>query len=115
MGQQIVDGVAAGRGLPSPQVRSAMDSGPLLPEAALQYKLIDGILYRDEVGALLNHPAAARGAEAGAEARAPQTNPSEAKAPMAYLETVFHWIAPMLQFRFSTSSRRALAFSRRRG
>ena len=50
MGQQIIDGVAAGRGLPAQQVRSAMDSGPLLPEAALRCKLIDGILYRDEVG-----------------------------------------------------------------
>ena len=50
MGQQIIDGVAVGRGLPAQQVRSAMDSGPLLPEAALRCKLIDGILYRDEVG-----------------------------------------------------------------
>ena len=52
MGQQIIDCVAVGRGLPAQQVRSAMDSGPLLPEAALRCKLIDGILYRDEVGAL---------------------------------------------------------------
>ena len=50
MGQQIIDSVAADRGLPAQQVRSAMNSGPLLPEAALRCKLIDGILYRDEVG-----------------------------------------------------------------
>ena len=31
------------------KVRSAMDAGPLLPNQALELKLIDGVIYKDEV------------------------------------------------------------------
>jgi hypothetical protein len=37
------------------QVQSALDSSPLLPSAALECRLVDGICYKDEVIALADH------------------------------------------------------------
>ena len=47
--EQVVQGVAEGRGLTPEQVRAAVDAAPLLGPAALEAKLVDGLLYRDEV------------------------------------------------------------------
>ena len=45
---QVVAGIAEGRKLSPGAVRAAIDSGPLLPDEALQAKLVDHIGYRDE-------------------------------------------------------------------
>ncbi|HEV7996678.1 MAG TPA: signal peptide peptidase SppA [Stellaceae bacterium] len=45
---QVVAGIAEGRKLSPDAVRAAIDSGPLLPDEALQAKLVDHIGYRDE-------------------------------------------------------------------
>jgi protease-4 len=47
--EQVLRGVAEGRGLTPEQVRAAMDEAPLLGARALEVKLVDGLLYRDEV------------------------------------------------------------------
>jgi protease-4 len=50
---QMVGGIAEGRGLSEEDVRAAFDTGPHLGEEALELGLVDGIGYRDEVlGAL---------------------------------------------------------------
>jgi protease-4 len=50
---QIVDGIAAGRGLDAAVVRAAMDRGPFTAKEALEARLVDRLSYRDEVyGAL---------------------------------------------------------------
>ena len=46
---QMVAGVAKGRGLTEPQVRKVFDDGPYLGQQAVDVKLVDGLLYRDEV------------------------------------------------------------------
>jgi protease-4 len=46
---QMVGGIAKGRGLPEDQVRKAFDEGPYLGQQAVDAKLVDGLLYRDEV------------------------------------------------------------------
>ncbi|MBN1206497.1 MAG: signal peptide peptidase SppA [Myxococcaceae bacterium] len=46
---QIVAGIAEGRELPEEEVRRLIDNAPLLGQAALDAKLVDGLLYRDEV------------------------------------------------------------------
>lgn len=46
---QVVQGVAEGRQLSEAQVRAAVDAAPLLAPAALEARLVDGLLYRDEV------------------------------------------------------------------
>jgi protease-4 len=50
---QIVKGVAGGRGLGDDQVRQLVDEGPFLPEAAKQAGLIDEIGYEDQAVASL--------------------------------------------------------------
>ena len=49
MFDQVVQGVAEGRHLSAEQVRAAIDAAPILGPAALEAKLVDGLLYRDEV------------------------------------------------------------------
>jgi protease-4 len=46
---QIVRGIAQGRKLSEPEVRSLIDRGPLLAEEAVPAKLVDRLGYRDEV------------------------------------------------------------------
>ncbi len=59
---QMVKGVAEGRGLSEEQVKAAVDAAPLLGAEALEAKLVDGLLYRDEVYAKVK-------GEAGEETR----------------------------------------------
>jgi protease-4 len=46
---QMVSGIAKGRGLSEPQVRATFNDGPYLGQQAVDAKLVDGLLYRDEV------------------------------------------------------------------
>ncbi|MFL5354730.1 signal peptide peptidase SppA [Archangium sp.] len=46
---QMVKGVAEDRKLSEEQVKAAIDAAPLLGKQALEAKLVDGLLYRDEV------------------------------------------------------------------
>jgi protease-4 len=46
---QVVRGVAEGRKLSEDEVRAAIDNAPLLGPQALEAKLVDGLLYRDQV------------------------------------------------------------------
>lgn len=48
-GEQVVAGIAAGRGLPEEQVRKLIDRAPLLGAEALEAGLVDRLAYRDEV------------------------------------------------------------------
>ncbi len=50
---QIVKGIAAARGLDEEAVRSLISKGPLSGQQALDGKLVDGLIYRDEVVAKL--------------------------------------------------------------
>lgn len=52
-GEQIVAGIAAGRGLPEEDVRGLIDRAPLLGAEALEAGLVDRLAYRDEVYAEL--------------------------------------------------------------
>ncbi|HEY3443563.1 MAG TPA: signal peptide peptidase SppA [Paludibaculum sp.] len=45
---QVVRGVAAGRKLPEPDAKAALEGGPYAGERAVHLKLIDGLAYRDE-------------------------------------------------------------------
>ncbi len=51
---QIVQGVAAGRGLEADAVRTLVDRGPFLGKQALAENLVDGLAYRDEVQAVID-------------------------------------------------------------
>ena len=46
---QIVQGIAEGRKLAADKVRATFDAGPFLGQQAVDAKLVDGLLYRDEV------------------------------------------------------------------
>lgn len=46
---QMVHGIAAGRGLPEAEVRRVIDEGPYLGQEAVDAELVDGLLYRDQV------------------------------------------------------------------
>jgi protease-4 len=46
---QMVAGIAKGRGLTEAQVRATFNDGPYLGQQAVDAKLVDGLLYRDEV------------------------------------------------------------------
>ena len=46
---QMVQGIANGRGLSEDQVRATFNDGPYLGQQAVDVKLVDGLLYRDEV------------------------------------------------------------------
>jgi protease-4 len=46
---QIVSGIAKGRGLSEDKVRATFNDGPYLGQQAVDAKLVDGLLYRDEV------------------------------------------------------------------
>jgi len=59
---QMVKGVAEERGLSEEQARAAVDAAPLLAQEALEAKLVDGLLYRDEVYAKVKE-AAGEGAQ----------------------------------------------------
>ncbi|HSP79604.1 MAG TPA: S49 family peptidase, partial [Myxococcaceae bacterium] len=59
---QMVRGVAEDRKLGEDEVRAAIDSAPLSGPAAVEAKLVDGLLYRDEVYAKVKEEAGA-GAE----------------------------------------------------
>ena len=50
---QIVQGIAAGRGLEAEAVRTLVDRGPFLGAQALKENLVDGLVYRDEVQAII--------------------------------------------------------------
>ena len=50
---QIVRGIASGRGLSEGDVRAIVDRAPLSAQEALDAKLVDGLAYRDEVLAKL--------------------------------------------------------------
>ncbi|GLZ05354.1 protease [Actinomadura sp. NBRC 104412] len=47
--EQVIDGIATGRGLSRERVRELMDRGPLLADEALESGLVDRLGYRDEV------------------------------------------------------------------
>lgn len=51
---QIVQGIAAGRGLEVDAVRTLVDRGPFLGKQALAENLVDGLAYRDEVQAIID-------------------------------------------------------------
>jgi protease-4 len=57
---QVVRGVAEDRELSEEAVRAAIDEAPLLAQAALEAKLVDGLLYRDEVYAKVKEEAGPR-------------------------------------------------------
>lgn len=59
---QVVRGVAEGRHLSPDEVRAAIDAAPLLGPKALELKMVDGLLYRDEVYAQAKQDAG-KGAE----------------------------------------------------
>jgi protease-4 len=46
---QMLRGIAKGRGLSEEAARKAFDQGPFLGQQAVDAKLVDGLLYRDEV------------------------------------------------------------------
>jgi protease-4 len=46
---QMVAGIAKGRGLTEAEVRATFDDGPYLGKQALDAKLVDGLMYRDEI------------------------------------------------------------------
>ncbi len=46
---QLVKGVAEGRELSEDEVKAAIDAAPLMGQQAVEAKLVDGLLYRDEV------------------------------------------------------------------
>ncbi|QRN97497.1 signal peptide peptidase SppA [Archangium violaceum] len=54
---QMVKGVAEGRKLSEEQVKAAIDAAPLLGKEAVEAKLVDGLLYRDEVYAKVKEEA----------------------------------------------------------
>ena len=56
---QMVSGVAKGRGLSESQVRATFNDGPYLGQQAVDAKLVDGLLYRDEVYAKVREKAGA--------------------------------------------------------
>ena len=47
--EQLVAGIAEGRGLSAATVRSVIDDGPFLPEQAVEQGLVDGLIYEDEL------------------------------------------------------------------
>ncbi|MFN9368333.1 MAG: signal peptide peptidase SppA [Planctomycetia bacterium] len=47
--EQLVDGIAVGRGLPAARVRELVDIGVFTPGAAAEAKLIDAVAYEDAV------------------------------------------------------------------
>ncbi|MFZ5981083.1 MAG: S49 family peptidase, partial [Candidatus Zixiibacteriota bacterium] len=47
---QFVSGIAEGRCISPDSVRNIIDNGPFTSAEALQYRLVDGLSYRDEVG-----------------------------------------------------------------
>jgi protease-4 len=47
--EQIVDGIAEGRGKTKAEVRRLVDEGPFLPADALEAGLVDALVYADEV------------------------------------------------------------------
>ncbi|MEU6035798.1 signal peptide peptidase SppA [Actinomadura sp. NPDC047616] len=49
LGEQLVAGIAAARGLPEDKVRDLVDRGPLLAGEALEEGLVDRLGYRDQV------------------------------------------------------------------
>jgi protease-4 len=46
---QMISGIAKGRALSEGQVRATFNEGPYLGQQAVEAKLVDGLLYRDEV------------------------------------------------------------------
>ena len=46
---QMVAGIAKGRALKEAEVRATFDAGPYLGQQAVDAKLVDGLLYRDEI------------------------------------------------------------------
>ena len=50
---QLVIGIARGRQLPVADVQALIDDGPFLPDEALARGLVDGLLYEDELLALI--------------------------------------------------------------
>jgi protease-4 len=67
-GEQVVAGVAAGRGLTEERVRELIDRAPLLGTEALEAGLVDKLAYRDEVYAEVR-AAVANGSEETARLR----------------------------------------------
>lgn len=49
MFDQLVRGIADGRGRPESEVRALIDEGPFLPEDALAAGLVDGLAYEDQL------------------------------------------------------------------
>ena len=47
--EQIIEGIAEGRGLSKSEVRRLVDEGPFLPADALEAGLVDGLVYADEL------------------------------------------------------------------
>jgi protease IV len=54
---QIVQGIAAARGLSAEKLRAVIDRGPFLGQEAMEAKLVDGLAYRDEVYAKVKEKA----------------------------------------------------------
>ena len=47
--EQIIDGIAGGRGMAKSEVVRLVDEGPFLPDDALAAGLVDGLVYEDEL------------------------------------------------------------------
>jgi protease-4 len=58
--EQLVRAIADGRRKSEPEVRTAIDDGPLLPEHALQHGLVDDLAYEDELDDLVGAPGTLR-------------------------------------------------------
>ena len=54
---QLVRDISAARKIPEAELRALMDRGPFLGQEALEAKLVDGLLYRDELYAKLKDKA----------------------------------------------------------
>ena len=51
--EQLIDGIAEGRGMTSADVRALIDEGPFVPADALRHGLVDELAYEDELLARL--------------------------------------------------------------
>jgi len=54
--EQLVEAIALGRGLTPDSVRRIIDNGPFTSAEALQYGLVDGLSYREDLAANYLHP-----------------------------------------------------------
>jgi len=77
---QLVAAVAESRGLDEAAVRQAIDGGPFIGRQAVEARLVDGLLYRDEVYDRVRALAAGEATAGEPPAVAAETAPGEAEA-----------------------------------